>query len=546
MKRVLKYVVVLAAGLMATACSEDYLNTVPSYAVSDGLLQEDVANYAGVINGISHLMVAQQGNYGQGYCGLSTVQIRLGDLCGNDAISQAVQGFNSANMALCNSNSAAYGGYSWWFFYNVIGNANRILDTIDDAEGDDKLRALYKAQALTYRAFAYTYLVQIFSKRWMDSSNGSTPGVVLRTEASTDAMPRASLAECYAQIYKDCDEAISLFGQSGQSVSEFDLPSLNMAWGVKARAALAREDWDTAATAAHNARAGHPLMSQDDFMDGFCYANDEWIYGGVGRSDENKWYYSFGNYHAYNGYYSIKYGYSTVASRELVDAFNDTDVRKQLFLHQNLFDIPFTYTVDGKGTLGTYARVNTATREGVALGNAMLDYIFDNPTLGGYCELTGAYPSVPSAYGQLKFAVFDLPGVSNQCFMRAAEMYLTEAEALCKKASADEAGARALLNELNGARDNGYTATSASGQALIDEIMLTRRMELWGEGHAWFDLKRTGQPIVRKLYSNKAADGTIDGTFHPSWYTYVGPNDAGSNDWVWTIPLDETEYNDQI
>lgn len=544
MKKILKYVVLLAAGVMATACSEDYLNTVPSYAVSDGSLKENVANYGPLINGISGLMITQQGNYGQGYCGMSTLQMRLGDLCGADAMSDAVMGYNSANMVLCVNNTAAYSGYAWWFLYQVIGNANRIISHIDEAAGDEDLRALYKAQALTYRAYCYTYLVQIFGKRWMESNNGSTSGVVLRVDDSLGAMPLSTLAECYAQIYKDCDEAVALFEESGITVREFHLPSISMAWGVKARAALAREDWDTAATAARNARAGHPLMSQDEFASGFCYANNEWIYGGVGLSEENMWYYSFGTYHAYNGYYAVN-GYNTFASRDLVDAFPDSDVRKALFFHQGLFTVPFTYALDGSGSIDDYSCANVETADGAKLRSQMLNYMLSLPGCYEMYQTTGYYPMYPAAYGQLKFAVFDTPGVSNQCFMRAAEMYLTEAEALCKKSSPDEAGARALLDELNGARDDEYAGTTATGQALIDQILLTRRIELWGEGHNWFDFKRTGKTMERKTYIDVAEDGTIAGTFQPTWKT-VGPNDPGTNDWVWVIPLSETQYNDEI
>ncbi len=57
------------------------------------------------------------------------------------------------------------------------------------------------------------------------------------------------------------------------------------------RAALSREDWETAAEAANKAREGFTLMTQDEFTAGFCNANDEWIYGGYASSEENMWYY---------------------------------------------------------------------------------------------------------------------------------------------------------------------------------------------------------------------------------------------------------------
>ncbi len=543
MKTLLKYTFVLASLLAGTSCSDDYLETAPAGSyIEDEQLDADVSGYGSVINGISQLMITQQGNYGQGYCGMSTVLMRLGDMCGNDLIVEQLGGYNSSNMKLCVNNNAAYSGYAWWFLYNVIGNANRVLSGIDNAEGDAGLRDLYKAQALTYRAYAYTYLVQIFGKRWMDSNNGASDGVVLRLEASTGSQELATLAKCYEQIYTDCDNAIELFKSSGIESSDFYLPGIGMAYGVKARAALAREDWETAAEAAHAARDGYKLMTQDEYAGGFCEANGEWIYGGFASEEENMWYYSFGAYHAYNGYFSFGANNNTVGNRELVDQFPDTDVRKKLFFHQNLF--PSDRFVYGE-TVVAYAQANVKTAEGAALRGKMLDYMAELPSYKAYGAAT-YYPNRPSIYGQLKFAVFALPGVSQQCFMRAGEMYLIEAEALCKQASPDEAAAKALLDELNGARDDAYTPTSASGQALIDQILLTRRMELWGEGAAWFDLKRLGAPISRKAYAEADANGECAGTFGKNWAVTVGPNDPGTNDWVWVIPLAETQYNDKI
>ena len=36
-----------------------------------------------------------------------------------------------------------------------------------------------------------------------------------------------------------------------------------------------------------------------------------------------------------------------------------------------------------------------------------------------------------------------------------------------------------------------------SGQALIDEVLIQRRIELWGEGRNWTGLKRLNLPFQR-------------------------------------------------
>ena len=115
MKRMMKYVGVLLAGaLMLTACSEDYLETSSSNSLSDDVLSTDVSYYENYINGLSLLMVYQQGNYGQGYCGMCDILTDIGDSCGNDWSGETYGGFNSANMKLMTANNAAYAGYAWW------------------------------------------------------------------------------------------------------------------------------------------------------------------------------------------------------------------------------------------------------------------------------------------------------------------------------------------------------------------------------------------------------------------------------------------------
>lgn len=537
MKRMMKYMAALLAGsmLFTAACSEDYLETSSSNSLSDEVLSSDVTYYGQYINGISWLMVFQQGTYGQGYCGMCDILTDIGDSCGNDWSQEAFGGFNSANMKLMTANNAAYAGYSWWFLYQIIGQANRILAGLETAEGDEATRALYKAQALTFRAYCYSYLAQIFGKRWMDDQ-GASQCCVLRLTNSLDNMPLSTTAEVLAQVYQDCDDAIALYQEAGIESTEFYHPSLKMAYGVKARAAAVRLDWTTAATYSAKAYEGMTLMSASEYQAGFHTANSEWIYGGYADEVENMWYYTFGTYHGYNGYYSGAGGYNVLGNRELIDALNDTDARKQLFLCESLVGYNCQDAIDN-GEVITYGWAYP----GGQLANKMFNYALSIPGVYNNIMTTRYYPARFAIYGQLKFGVFGMPGISQMCWMRAAEFYLLQAEALCKQANPDYATAQNLLFTVNSRLDPSYTKSTKTGQDLIDEIMFYRRAELWGEGHNWFDLKRTGGSISRKSYMNKQG-----GSFGINFAVTVGPNDEGTNDWAWTIPLDETQYNDMV
>jgi len=73
---------------------------------------------------------------------------------------------------------------------------------------------------------------------------------------------------------------------------------------------------------------------------------------------------------------------------------------------------------------------------------------------------------------------------------------LTKAEALAKQGKDGEA--QQVLFDLNTVRDPSYVKSTKTGQDLIDEILLYRRIELWGDGVASFDMARNGIGLNRK------------------------------------------------
>ena len=59
-------------------------------------------------------------------------------------------------------------------------------------------------------------------------------------------------------------------------------------------------------------------------------------------------------------------------------------------------------------------------------------------------------------------------------------------------------GAQDLLFALQSARDPNAVKTTSTGQALLDEILLERKKEFYGEfGPQWFDAKRYNLAITR-------------------------------------------------
>lgn len=507
------------AALVSFSCSKAYLETAPTSSTATATIFETTANAELAVNGLNKIMNCQYGAYGQGYNGEGTVRLYVGEYLGDKLMACNNTSFrNSANGDLYVSKSASLGGYSWYYYYRLIGNANTIIANIDNAEGTDAERAYLKAQALCYRAYAYSNLVQIFGRRWSDGSDKQS--CVLRLEpGEDDDKDRATAAEVYKQIYDDLDEAIKLFGESGKANSRKDTYTmdLDVAYAIYARAALTREDWANALKYAQMARKNYKLMSVADEKAGFCNPTSEWIWYLFGTDDETLYYYSYFGYIAYNSNAGNVRNYPKLISKHLFDQIPVTDIRRSLWLD------PTNYP----GTYNTNTNLATSQKNTNALYKYGFAYSKEEGRVGLYSTASVA------AYMQFKIRCNTTPGVGNLVLFRSSEMLLIEAEAQFRQKN--ESAAQALLVELNATsqRDPSYTCTK-TGDALMNEIKLYRAIELWGEGFSWFDMKRWGDGISRKA----AADG---GNWMTSFAVTYGPNEK--NNWTWCIPQQETDYN---
>ena len=90
---------------------------------------------------------------------------------------------------------------------------------------------------------------------------------------------------------------------------------------------------------------------------------------------------------------------------------------------------------------------------------------------------------------------------------------------------------KSALTALMSNRDPGYVPSGNVGQALIDEILINRRIELWGEGFRFTDLKRLNLPLNR------------NGANHISSLTLTYDVPAGDVSWEFLIPRRELDSN---
>lgn len=544
MKRYIKGILSCAMVLSATAftaCSSDYLNTTPTESTEEGELLSTADNAYKALNGIAKAMTTQQAYFGQGFAGENGVWLIYENYPSQNFNYNAMTGWSPIfNQQFHERTTSIYDAYAWFYYYQLIQGANKIIGTIDAAEGSAAEKSYVKASALTFRAYAYEKLAHYYCYRWQDSDNGKSQGLVLRLDDSTGSLPYSTLAETYAQIYKDCQDAITLF--SGEGVKDLRgtsiwIPNVNVAHAVYARAALTKQDYATALAQAKLARQGYPLMSNTEYKSGFSEPSSEWIFGCYGSSDENNWYWSFGTMFACNGYYATNTEYVASIGHELISRIPNNDVRKGLFLTTDKLGID----VDTKDAsqvdsyYGLYGGLDDNN-------NIINKNIYAAAAEAASKMQISSYSN--SAYqneyymldAQFKFWVKDLPGVGYLPLIRSSEMLLVEAEA--NYFLGNEADAQANLVELNATsgRNPEYTCTK-TGDDLFAEIRDYRSLELWGEGSEWSDYKRWNIPVNRK----KFAEGG-----NTNIYMAVEVKPESANKWTWGVPKNETDYNDKL
>lgn len=504
---IFKYIT-LTGTLLLASCSSDFLETEPTNATGTTTVFESTENAKLAINGIARLMTNQHLG-SQGYNGEGTIKLYYGEYPGNHFMVDHSSRTNQINGNYYENITSRYTYYPWHYYYKLIANANEIIHNIDNASGSQREKDYIKAQALTYRAYSYTMLAQLYGDRWDDSNNGATEALVLRLEPDSESMPLSSLSDVYDQVYEDLDFALSLFDSSNYSRSENFEIDAKVAQAVYARAAITKKDYPNARKYAALAREDHPLMNTEDYKAGFANPTSEWIWSSYGALDETLYYYSYFAYIGYNSTASNVRTRPKRMSKQLYDQIPASDIRRDLFLDPEGYSINTT-----TGRAGSELEANARER----------------------------FPELPSnaqiyAHMQFKVKANDMPGVGHLNHFRSSEMLLIEAEARYFENPADTRIVD-LLEELTAStgRDPNYSVT-VTGTELLDEIKKYRAIELWGEGFDWFDHKRWGDPIDRKGVNE-------GGNFRDPVAIRIEPHEK--NKWKWMTPQRETDNNDLI
>lgn len=518
--KILTFSLIFAFALGLSSCSEDFLQTVPTDAVSTEIALGSTDNMMLAINGVHRAMYAQNGLI-SAYAG-QQFMIPTAEFGASDALhSTPGNGWHRARIQWIMHTSATRNDvqYSWFFYYNIIGSVNNIINAAEDLQMSDDLHNIL-GQAYAYRAWAHFYLVQYFGKAYMIGNPSSDLGVpiMLATEPPYEGLPRNTVQEVYTQIKSDLDEAMTHF-ESASDRADISHLNMDVAKGIAARVYLTTGDWADAAQYAREARQGYPLMSEAQYKSGFnSIANPEWIWGSKMIQDQTAYFYSYFYYVSNNFNGSQNRSNPKFMNHKLYDMMSETDYRRDLILK----DAPSTfYAWDDGDNEGRYA-----SKEEFDAAVSEYRTIVNNGS---------SHNMVP--YMHIKMQQADGPTISpmDVIHMRAAEMYLIEAEALARQGQ--EGAAQDVLYELVSERDSEYEKSTSTGQALIDEILVQRRIELFLEGHRWFDMLRNDEELDLE---NSGADPDL----YRDGYKQNRPSE--NPEWVFLIPQREIDANPNI
>lgn len=417
----------------------------------------------------------------------------------------------------------AVGALPWNNYYTWIMMANNVISLIDEtdiATLGAKERS-YLGFAYAYRAMFYLDLVRLYEFKEntvtrADDLLGLGVPIVLpeTTEAQAKNNPRATVDEIYdSVIFPDLEKA-------GKLLENFTAPdkytiSLALVYGLKARAYLERgtDKNDAAAyrSAAEYARkaitaSGRTPLTQEEWEDpanGFNNAesNNAWIWGlalpsesvanlmcfTVHMSCENDW----APYHA-----------GRAINRNLYNSIYLRDFRRHSWLDPDR---------------GSYSYKSCRPDGKEYFAEKLADYvnIKFRPAQGAYKD-------------------FKVGGAADQSCMRVEEMYFIEAEATAQ--AGDVQGGIRLLNEfmtkyrmMDGAV---YDCSAQSTlKSFVNELMLQKRIEFWGEGIVMFDMKRLDMSSKRGYVGTNAPASyrlNVDGRA-PYWNFVISRGETQNN-----------------
>lgn len=401
-----------------------------------------------------------------------------------------------------------YGQFTWNYYYGFILTANTTVGGINPESATAGqlgfLGAGYAFRAMLYLDMARMY--EFLPNEIFPDGKNSDGNVVTNltipivkaemTKEEATNNPRATREEMAEFIESDLNKAEeyipNLTTTNGKT-----LPDLACVYGLKARLYMWLENYPKAqeyARKAINASKVGPMTEEQalNTTTGFNVV-DPWMWGAQQTKEDGavqtgiiNWT-SWASSETTFGYCGTATGQYSIIDRSMYERIGDSDWRKLMF------KAPAGSPLAG---MVRYINPSYATSESVP-NYTMVKF---RPANGNAADHTvGASSAYP--------------------IMRVEEMYFIEAEAAAHQ---NPTQGQQLINDFMTQYRDPLYKTNKTGDALIEEIVFQKRVELIGEGQTFFDIKRLNYSVTRGYKgTNWEQDARFNTNGRPAWMNFV-------------------------
>jgi tetratricopeptide (TPR) repeat protein len=355
----------------------------------------------------------------------------------------------------------------WIELYEAINMANMMINT--PFEPPASVQSEFDqimGEAYALRALAYFDLVKMYGQHYTFTPDASHPGVPIVLESDVTNLPtRATVGAVYDQVVSDFNTALGMMTMTRNGPYMLSPEAVE---ALLSRVYLYMEDFSNAISMANAVinSGKYSLATGDAYINQFSDGgSSEAIFEVWNDASDNIGSNSLGGMYRASGYGDY------LPSKDLLNLMDPEDLRMGMFI------------VDP--------------------------------------ELVGIYAS---------HRVHKWPTVTNTDnipVIRLSEVYLNRAEAYAR--SGDDDAAQDDLNLIRQRALPSAPDVTVTGQALLDEILIERRIELGYEGHAVHDVMRHKRDIVRDDVTSSTAVMTYPCNFC-----------------ILPIPVDEIDVNPNI
>jgi len=536
-----KILIILLAGILFSACSDSWLETEPTEKISVENAFSTEKSIKAAVNGVYYVMQSSHA-YGRFLTMMQEVR-------GDDMILEENYNWrrfkNEYNYAYYPASSN--GNSIYLKLYEVIEACNSITDAEKAGKISlpDATKNKYLAEVRAARALAYFHLVRLFAKPYI--LDNDAPGVPLKLDSDAGVNEgRAKSSVVYGQIIDDLlfSEKYSTptGGQGGNA-------KITKAFvrGLLGRVYMTMGNYSEALGWTDKAIEDAPTYSSD-YSVGMTEGMSESIF--EIQYTEN----TFLQYGSLQSFYDFGYldggGYGTIGCSDdfyAQYAPNDNRVKSWFYTQWAYSNQKHYYDGANKTTFYDFmqsAIANPAdyvgtipssiTEDGVITPEEVNKLVRKNWVRSGFrthYSLYGKFPRKGADFVGYTANPEGSTGVMNLGhvpIMRTSELILMKAE--LEHRNSQDGKAQIELNKIR--TRAGVATTSATGTALLDEILLERRKELIGEGFRMYDILRLQKPVTRSNYWGDAK------------YKVLDPTNPGKM--ILPIPKKEIDANDKL